>query len=86
MAIYKLEFLFSATEEMEEAAGWNKEQFAKKLRERLDHPRVPSAKLRDLRAIVVIVIAVGRRDGDERIGWRRRGSRCASLRELRCFC
>lgn len=86
MTTYRLEFLPSATKEWNKLGKATREQFARKLRERLDHPRVPSGKLRDLpdcykiklRAagfrliyrvddgrIVVIVIAVGRRDGDE---------------------
>ena len=86
MTTYRLTFLRDAKKEWDKLDATTRKQFEKKLAERLDHPRVPSAKLRDLpdcykiklRAagyrliyrvddgrIVVVVIAVGRRDGDE---------------------
>ncbi len=80
---YELEFLQSALREWKALDPNTREQFRKKLRERCETPRVPSAKLqgakdrykiklrqigyrlvyevRDER-LVVLVIAVGRRD------------------------
>jgi mRNA interferase RelE/StbE len=82
---YELGFLEPALKEWRKLDGPTREQFKKKLRERLDNPRVPSAKLAGhpdrykikLRQIgyrlvnevqdaelIVVVIAVGRRDRD----------------------
>lgn len=80
---YELEFLPSALKEWKNLDSNTREQFRKKLKERCETPRIPSAKLRgsadrykiklrsvgyrlvysviDLR-MVVLVIAVGRRD------------------------
>ena len=82
---YNLAFLDSALKEWRALDGAVREQFKKKLTERLDHPRVPKDRLHGsdgnrykmkLRAIgyrlvyevrdaevVVLVIAVGRREG-----------------------
>jgi len=82
---YELAFLEPALKEWRKLDSQTREQFKKKLRDRLDHPRVPSAKLsghpdrykiklrqigyrlvyevRDAE-VVVLVIAVGRRDRD----------------------
>ena len=83
MTTYRLEFLPSASKEWHKLGAPVRDQFTKKLRERIDNPRVPSARLSDLpdcykiklRAVgyrlvyrveddrvVVIVIAVGKRD------------------------
>ena len=48
MTTYSLEFLPSALKEWKKLAGNIRAQFDKKLRQRLDHPRLASAKLRDL--------------------------------------
>jgi mRNA interferase RelE/StbE len=82
---YELGFLEPALKEWRKLDGPTREQFKKKLRERLEHPRLPSAKLAGhpdrykikLRQIgyrlvyevrdaelIVVVIAVGRRDRD----------------------
>jgi mRNA interferase RelE/StbE len=42
---FKLEFLPSASKEWDKLGSTIKEQFKKKLRERLDTPRIPSAAL-----------------------------------------
>lgn len=80
---YSLAFVESALKEWRKLASPIRDQFKKKLAERLEQPRVPSAKLHNmpdcykikLRAVgyrlvyqvddnlvIVIVIAVGRRD------------------------
>jgi mRNA interferase RelE/StbE len=80
---YEVEFLASALKEWKKLDANTRDQFRKKLKERCENPRVPSAKLRDakdrykikLRSVgyrlvyevidgelVVLVIAVGRRD------------------------
>lgn len=43
--IYKLAFKKSALKEWKKLGATVQEQFKKKLKERLDHPHVPSAKL-----------------------------------------
>ncbi len=48
MATYRLTFLRDAKKEWDKLARSTRQQFEKKLAERLNHPRVPSAKLRDL--------------------------------------
>ncbi|MFC3783829.1 mRNA interferase RelE/StbE [Sphingopyxis italica] len=48
MTIYDLEFLPSARKEWDKLGTAAQRQFAKKLRERLHNPRVPSARLRDM--------------------------------------
>lgn len=86
MPIYRLEFLPSALKEWRKLGATVRNQFAKKLNERLAAPRVPSARLSEfpdcykikLRKagyrlvyrvdddrIVIIVIAVGRRERNE---------------------
>ena len=82
---YELAFLEPALKEWRKLDGQTKDHFKKKLLDRLEQPRVPSAKLaghpdrykiklrqigyrlvyemRD-REVVVLVIAVGRRDRD----------------------
>ncbi|MBA3898567.1 MAG: type II toxin-antitoxin system RelE/ParE family toxin [Sphingomonadaceae bacterium] len=86
MTTYELEFLPSARKEWDKLGASVREQFAKKLKERLRGPHVPSARLHGmpdcykikLRAagyrlvyrvddmrVVVIVVAVGRRDRNE---------------------
>lgn len=86
MPTYRLEFLSSALKEWRKLGATVRNQFAKKLDERLAAPRVPSARLSEfpdcykikLRKagyrlvyrvdddrIVVIVIAVGRREHNE---------------------
>ena len=81
---YDLEFLESALKEWKKLDANTREQFRKKLEERCQQPRVPSAKLRHskdrykikLRSagyrlvysvederLVVLVIAVGKREG-----------------------
>ena len=81
---YELEFLPSALKEWKRLDSNTQEQFRKKLRERCENPRVPSAKLfgaKDrykikLRSVgyrlvyeveddrlVVLVIAIGKREG-----------------------
>ena len=86
MPTYRLEFLPSALKEWRKLGATVRNQFAKKLDERLAGPRIPSARLSDfpdcykikLRKagyrlvyrvdddrIVVIVIAVGRRERNE---------------------
>ena len=83
MTTFSLEFLPSARKEWDKLGANVREQFAKKLRERLTAPHVPSTRLSDmpdcykikLRAagyrlvyrvddgrVVVIVVAVGKRD------------------------
>ena len=83
MRTYRLEFLPSALKEWEKLGGSIREQFRRKLGERLGNPRVPGAKLRGLPdaykiklkaagyrlvyridddRVVVIVVAVGRRE------------------------
>ena len=83
---YELGFLDSALKEWRKLDNNTREQFKKKLAERLQDPRVPSAKLSDssdrykmkLRSVgyrlvyevrdkelIVVVIAVGRRDRGE---------------------
>jgi mRNA interferase RelE/StbE len=80
---YSLEFKESALKEWRRLDGSIREQFKKKLAERLERPRVPAAKLSgmpdcykiklknagyrlvyqvDDRRIVVIVVAVGKRE------------------------
>lgn len=80
---YELEFVESALKEWKKLDANTREQFRKKLRERCETPRVPSAKLRGAKdrykiklrsagyrlvyeveddRLVVLVIAVGRRD------------------------
>jgi mRNA interferase RelE/StbE len=82
---YELGFLEPALREWRKLDSQTRDQFKKKLGERLDHPRVPSARLTGhpdrykikLRRIgyrlvyevrdadvIVLVIAVGRRDRD----------------------
>ena len=86
MPTYRLEFLPSALKEWRKLGATVRNQFAKKLDERLSAPRVPSARLTEfpdcykikLRKagyrlvyrvdddrIVIIVIAVGRRERNE---------------------
>lgn len=86
MPTYRLEFLSSALKEWRKLGATVRNQFAKKLDERLASPRVPSARLSEfpdcykikLRKagyrlvyrvdddrIVVIVIAVGKRERSE---------------------
>ena len=83
MPTYKLEFLPSAIKDWKKLDSSLRSQFEKKLHERLSHPRISAARLRELPdcykiklrssgyrliyrvddgRIVVIVIAVGRRD------------------------
>ncbi len=83
---YELEFLESALREWKKLDANTREQFRKKLKERCEVPRVPSAKLRhskdrykiNLRSagyrlvyavedqrLVVLVIAIGKRDRSE---------------------
>jgi mRNA interferase RelE/StbE len=83
LTTFSLEFLPSARKEWDKLGANVREQFAKKLRERLETPHSPSARLSDmpdcykikLRAagyrlvyrvddgrVVVIVVAVGKRD------------------------
>jgi len=45
---YKLEFLPSATKEWNKLGAPVRLQFTKKLRERLDNPRVPAARLSEM--------------------------------------
>ena len=80
---YDLEFLESALKEWRKLDANTREQFRKKLQERCDNPRIPSAKLHGAKdrykiklrgagyrlvyavedeRMVVLVIAVGRRD------------------------
>jgi mRNA interferase RelE/StbE len=80
---YEVEFLASALKEWKKLDANTRDQFRKKLKERCENPRVPSAKLRDAKdrykiklrsagyrlvyevidgELVVLVIAVGRRD------------------------
>jgi mRNA interferase RelE/StbE len=80
---YEIEFLQSALKEWKKLDANTREQFRKKLKERCENPRVPSAKLHDAkdrykiklksagyrlvyevedRRLVVLVIAIGRRD------------------------
>ncbi|EWY41034.1 stability protein StbE [Skermanella stibiiresistens SB22] len=84
--IFELAFLDEALKEWRNLDNGTREQFKKKLAERLEHPRVPSAKLSGhndrykikLRSVgyrlvyevhdgqlVVVVIAVGKRDRSE---------------------
>jgi mRNA interferase RelE/StbE len=46
---YKLEFLPSARKEWDKLGATIRQQFVKKLRERLEQPRVPSAALHGMR-------------------------------------
>ena len=83
---YEVEFLHSALKEWKKLDANTREQFRKKLKQRCENPRVPSAKLRDssdrykikLRSVgyrlvysvvdervVVLVIAIGRREHSE---------------------
>lgn len=83
---YELEFVASALKEWKRLDSNTREQFRKKLKERCENPRVPSAKLHGakdrykikLRSVgyrlvyeveddrlVVVVIAVGRREQSE---------------------
>ena len=83
---YEVEFLDLALREWKRLDANTRDQFRKKLKERCEHPRVPSAKLRGskdrykikLRSVgyrlvyeveddqlVVLVIAVGKRDRDQ---------------------
>ena len=83
LTIFSLEFLPSAKKEWDKLGANVRDQFSKKLRERLAEPHVPSARMSDmpdcfkikLRAagyrlvyrvdegrVVVIVVAVGKRD------------------------
>ena len=83
MKTFELEFLPSAQKEWRKLSPNIRDQFKKKLADRLNNPRVPAAKLSDmpdcykikLRAagyrlvyrvddgrVVVVVVAVGRRD------------------------
>ncbi|MEX3556581.1 MAG: type II toxin-antitoxin system RelE/ParE family toxin [Burkholderia gladioli] len=83
---YELGFVDAAFKEWSKLDRTVREQFRTKLLERLDHPRVPAAKLhghpdrykiklksvgyrlvyevRDQTLIVVVVVAVGRRERD----------------------
>lgn len=86
LPIFRLEFRPEAIKEWRKLDSSIKSQFEKKLRERLTHPRVVSARLRELPdcykiklrkagyrlvyrvdgdRIVIIVIAVGRRERNE---------------------
>jgi mRNA interferase RelE/StbE len=81
---YELEFVASALKEWKRLDSNTREQFRKKLRERCENPRIPSAKLSGakdrykikLRSVgyrlvyeveddrlVVLVIAIGKREG-----------------------
>lgn len=83
---YRLRFLEEAVKEWRKLDANTRGQFKKKLAERLENPRVPSAKLRDSKdrykiklrisgyrlvyevrdsEIVVLVIAVGKRDREQ---------------------
>lgn len=80
---YSLEFFESALKEWRKLAPPIRDQFKKKLAERLEHPHVPAARLHNLpncykiklrtagyrmvyqvddKMVVVIVVAVGKRD------------------------
>ena len=80
---YEVEFLASPLKEWKKLDANTRDQFRKKLKERCENPRLPSAKLRDAKdrykiklrsagyklvyevidgELVVLVIAVGRRD------------------------
>jgi mRNA interferase RelE/StbE len=80
---YEVEFLASALKEWKKLDANTRDQFRKKLKERCENPRVPSAKLHEAKdrykiklrsagyrlvyevedhQLVVLVIAVGRRD------------------------
>lgn len=48
MTIYRLTFLRDAKKEWDKLGSSIRDQFARKLRERLKHPRVASARLRDM--------------------------------------
>jgi mRNA interferase RelE/StbE len=82
---YRLKFLSDAEREWRKLDSNTRDQFKKKLAERLEHPRMPSAQLRDAKdrykiklrtsgyrlvyevrdaEIVVLVIAIGKRDKD----------------------
>jgi len=82
---YSLEFFESALKEWRKLAPTIRNQFKKKLAERLEHPHVPAARLHNLpncykiklrsagyrmvyqvegKVVVVIVVAVGKRDKD----------------------
>lgn len=103
MSRYRLSFLPSARREWDKLGATLREQFKRKLAERLEQPHVAAARLAGLpdcykiklRAagyrlvyrvedglLVVVVIAVGRRDGDavykaatKRAHWSSRGAR-----------
>jgi mRNA interferase RelE/StbE len=83
---YKLDFVVDAAKEWTKLDNSMRRQFAKKLKERLEHPHVPAAQLHNMKdcykiklrsvgyrlvyrvkedIVTVIVIAVGKRDGDE---------------------
>lgn len=83
---YRLKFKAEADKEWRRLDANTQRQFVKKLAERLEHPRMPAAKLRDAKdrykiklrtsgyrlvyevrdaEIVVLVIAIGKRDKDE---------------------
>ena len=83
---YSLDFLPSARKEWDKPGSSIRQQLIKKLRERLDRPRIPSAALHatpdhykfklgqagyrlvyrvDDATIVVLVIAVGKREGGQ---------------------
>ncbi len=83
---YNLEFLDVALKEWHKLSPTLREQFKKKLAERLENPHVPAARLSgklnrykiklrsagyrlvyqvEDKQVVVLVIAIGRRDGDE---------------------
>lgn len=83
MTTYRLIFLRDAKKEWNKLGSSLQNQFAKKLRERLSHPRIPAARLNGMSdcykiklrgagyrlvyrvedgRVVVIVVAVGRRD------------------------
>lgn len=86
MANYELEFLEDAFKEWKKLDPSVRNQFSRKLSERLTNPRIPSARLSGMRdcykiklrklgyrlvyqviddQIVVLVVAVGRRDRNE---------------------
>ena len=48
MTTYRLEFLPSALKEWDKLGASIRDQFAKKLRERLDNPRIYTARLSDM--------------------------------------
>lgn len=86
MTSYELEFLEDALKEWKKLDSSVRNQFSRKLAERLTNPRVPSARLSKMRdcykiklrkagcrlvyqvideQILVLVVAVGRRDRDK---------------------